>query len=70
MDAQFQLFLACGMILLWVVLSCFVMLSADKQGKNPLLWLLLSILLTPFLAYVVLIALQNKPPVHTGKKKN
>ncbi len=69
MDDQYPLLLVCGVILLWVLLCCSVMLHADKQGKNPLLWLFLSILLTPLFAYVVLLALQNKPPVKAARKK-
>jgi hypothetical protein len=56
-----SIFVAGWLVLAWLLCMVLVALAAHGRGRSPLLWLALSILLTPLLAGLMLLLFAERP---------
>ncbi|MFM5205992.1 hypothetical protein ACEUAW_17245 [Aeromonas veronii] len=46
-------------VLMWLVFAFIVAILANNRGRHPLLWFLLSIVLSPLIAGIALLCMSN-----------
>jgi hypothetical protein len=47
-------------IILWVVLSVAVALAAGRFGRDEMVWLIVSLAISPLIAFILLLALGRR----------